>query len=134
MELRDQILIDIRPEITSAKILPGTSDEEAFQNKTLRPIIKMQNDILLMAFQNYIGKHKDIYYEYSVEKKIKYIENAVLKDNKLRNSLKGMIIGQFTLDEYETYNLNTSSINRRMMDLVKERLKDQIQYFDDVIR
>lgn len=129
MDLRDQILIDIRPEIASAKILPGTSNEEAFQNRTLRPVVKMQNDILLLAFHNYISKHKNMFQKLSVEKKIEYIEKAINKDSKFRNSLKGMIIGQFTLEEFEVYMENSSALTKRMINLVKERLIDQVQYF-----
>lgn len=129
MELRDQILIDIRPEIASAKVLPGTSSEEAFQNITLRPVVKMQNDLLLLAFHNYISKHKNMFQSLSVEKKIEYIEKALQKDSKFRNSLKGMIIGQFTLEEFEVYMQNSSALTKRMINLVKERLIDQVQYF-----
>ncbi len=129
MEHRDQILIDIRPEITSAKILPGTSSEEAFQNRTLRPVVKMQNDILLLAFHNYVGKHKNMFQNLSAEKKVEYIEKAIQKDSKFRNSLKGMIIGHFTLEEFEIYMENSSALTKRMINLVKERLIDQMQYF-----
>ena len=40
-----------------------------------------------------------------------------------------MIIGQFTLQEYEIYITNSSALNKRMMNMVIERLKDQIQIF-----
>lgn len=129
MELRDQILIDNRPEIASAKVLPGTTSEEAFQNITLRPVVKMQNDLLLLAFHNYISKHKNMFQSLSVEKKIEYIEKALQKDSKFRNSLKGMILGQFTLEEFEVYIQNSSALTKRMINLVKERLIDQVQHF-----
>ncbi|NNC71118.1 MAG: glyoxalase, partial [Flavobacteriaceae bacterium] len=58
-----------------------------------------------------------------------YIENAIQRDTKLRNSLKGMVIGQFTIEEYEAYIKNSSALNKRMMNLVIDRLKDQIQLF-----
>ena len=48
---------------------------------------------------------------------------------KFRNSLKGMVIGQFTLEEYDLYTTNSSALNKRMMNMVIERLKDQIQIF-----
>lgn len=126
MKTRDSILLSLRPEIASAKILPGMSLEERFQNETLRPIIKLQNDLLLEAFKNYIGKHKNVFYNLTIEKKIGYIDNAVHKDMKFRNSLKGMIIGQFTIDEYLRYIKNSSALNKRMMNIVIERLKDNM--------
>ncbi|RDK85265.1 glyoxalase [Marinirhabdus gelatinilytica] len=130
MNPRDIALLELRPEIPSAKLLPGMSSEEYFQNKTLRPIAKLQNDLLVAIFQNYCRKHKNVFYDLSVEKRLDYIENAIHKDMKFRNSLKGTIIGQFTLDEYERYIQNSSALNKRMMNIVKERLKSNIQLLE----
>lgn len=55
-----------------------------------------------------------------------YIENAIQKDIKFRNSLKGMIIGQFTVEEYLVYIENSSALNKRMMNIVIENLKNQL--------
>ena len=106
------------------------SAEEYFQNKTLRPIVKLQSDLLVEIFRNYIRKHKNVFYDLSVEKRLDYIENAIHKDMKFRNSLKGTIIGQFTLEEYREYTLNSSALNKRMMNIVKERLKSHIQLLE----
>ncbi|WP_423794669.1 glyoxalase [Maribacter stanieri] len=127
---RTQKLQSIRPLIASAKIMPEMSDDERFQNQTLRPIIKLQNDLLLASFKNYIKKMKNTFYELKLEKRMEYITKAIQKDVKLRNSLKGMIIGQLTVDEYEIYIQNSSALNKRMMNMVIKRLEDQIQYFD----
>lgn len=131
MNDRSQQLLQIRPEIPSAKILPNMTDEERFQNETLRPVIKLQNDLLLASFQNYIVKGKNSFYGLSLENRMNYILNAIQKDIKFRNSLKGIIIGQFTLEEYEVYIKNSSALNKRMMNMVIKRLQDQIQYFED---
>jgi len=130
MDLRDITLLQLRPEIPTAKIHPGTSSEELFQNETLRPIVKLQDDLLVAVFRNYAHKHKNVFYDLSVEKRLDYIENAIHKDMKFRNSLKGIIIGQFTLDEYESYVQNSSALNKRMMNIVKERLKSNIQLLE----
>ncbi len=132
METRDSALLRLRPEILSAKITTNMTADECFQNKTLRPVVKLQHDLLLAAFRNYIVKHKNVFYDLNVEKKMDYIENAIHKDMKFRNSLKGMIIGQFTLNEFEIYIQNSSALNKRMMDIVKERLKDNLLYFERV--
>ncbi len=130
MSDRSQSLLQIRPQILSAKVNPSMSFDEQFQNRTLRPIIKLQNHLLAAAFQNYITKHKNKYYELSLENQLGYIENAIQKDIKFRNSLKGMIIGQYTVEEYEIYIKNSSALNKRMMSMVIERIKNQIQIFE----
>ena len=130
MESRDQNLLNLRPEILSAKLNNNMSFEERFQNTTLRPVIKLQNDLLMEVFKNYITKHKNVFYELSLEKRIDYIENTIHKDMKFRNSIKGMIIGQFTKREYEIYIKDSSALNKRMMNIVKEKFLNNIQVFD----
>ena len=90
---RTQKLLSIRPLIASAKIMPEMSDAERFQNQTLRPIIKLQNDLFIAVFKNHIHKRKGVFYQLTLPKKVVYIEHALLKDTKLRNVLKGIIIG-----------------------------------------
>ncbi len=106
------------------------SPNELFQNKTLRPVLKMQNNLILSVFKNYITKHKNSFYELSLQKRMLFVENAIQKDIKFRNSLKGIIIGLFTVEEYEIYIQDSSALNKRMMNMVIERLKDQIQFFE----
>lgn len=129
MASRFDNLLSIRPTILSAKVYDGISAEEAFQNTTLRPIIKLQHDLLIAVFQNYIVKHKNVFFDLSLDDQLVYIENVIQKDVKFRNSLKGMVIGQFTVEEYELYTQYSSALNKRMMNIVKERLIHSIQAF-----
>lgn len=128
MPNRDEFLVDFRGGTIGETTTH--SNEEHFQNQTLRPILRLQNDLLISVFRNYITKHKADFLSYSVDKKLSYIENAIQKDIKFRNSLKGMIIGLFTAAEYESYITTSSSLNKRMMNMVIERLKSQVQLFE----
>ena len=56
MNARDFSIIELRPQILSARIYPNMSTDEYFQNKVLRPVIKLQNELLLEVFKNYIKK------------------------------------------------------------------------------
>ncbi|MDC6363391.1 MULTISPECIES: glyoxalase [Flavobacteriaceae] len=130
MDSRSKSLLDLRPEILQSYFNNQMSAEERFQNQTLRPVIKLQNLLLVEAFKNYIAKHKGVFHDLPLEKKMEYIERAIQKDIKFRNSLKGMVIGQFTVEEYQTYIKNSSALNKRMMNMVIERLKDQVQLLE----
>lgn len=132
MSTRSEKLMQQRPDIPTSKINDQMGSEEYFQNAVLRPILKLQNDLFISVFKNYIKKHKNVFYELSLEKKQRYIEHAIQKDIKFRNSLKGMIIGMFTVEEYETYTMNSSALNKRMMNLLIVRLKDQLLLFDRI--
>jgi len=129
MEERETFLKEFRGE-TLGTVSAQSSSEELFQNQTLRPILKLQNDLFLAVFSNYVNKNKPDFYSYTVEKKLQTIENSIQKDIKFRNSLKGIIMALFTIAEYETYIQNSSSLNKRMMNLLIERLKSQVQLFE----
>lgn len=131
MEPRDILLLELRGN-TIGTINEQSSAEELFQNKTLRPILKLQNDLFIEAFSNYAIKQKGVFFTLSPEKKLAYIENTIQRDIKFRNSLKGMVIGLFTVQEYANYIQNSSNLNKRMMNMLIERLKSQILLFETV--
>ncbi|MDR7211536.1 glyoxalase [Flavobacterium piscis] len=126
---RDTFLKEFRGE-TLGTVSAQSSSDELFQNQTIRPILKLQNDLFIAVFINYVNKNKADFYSYSVEKKIQTIENSIQKDIKFRNSLKGIIMALFTIQEYNTYIQNSSSLNKRMMNLLIDRLKSQVQLFE----
>ncbi|CAA9203717.1 glyoxalase [Flavobacterium bizetiae] len=129
MEDRDAFLREFRGE-TLGTVSAQSSPDELFQNQTIRPILKLQNDLFIAVFINYVNKNKADFYSYTVEKKLQTIENSIQKDIKFRNSLKGIVMALFTIEEYDTYIQNSSSLNKRMMNLLIDRLKSQVQLFE----
>lgn len=127
--MRTEKILKFRGDVLGL-ISEQSSQEEQFQNRTLRPILKFQNDLLLESFKNYFNKQKNVFYNLTLDKKMNYIDNAVQKDIKFRNSLKGIILGLFTVEEYKQYIKNSSNLNKRMMNLLIERIKSQIQLFE----
>ena len=130
MSSRSEKLLQQRPQIPSSKIHDNMSREEYFQNAVLRPVLKLQNELFIVVYMNYIRKHKNVFHDLSLPKKMQYIENSVQRDVKFRNNLNGIILGQLTVEEFEVYAENSSALNKRMMNLLIERLKDQIQLFE----
>ena len=130
MKTKDEAILEIRGE-SIGTIFENSSSEEKFQNQTLRPILKFQNDLFIEVFRNYAIKQKNAFFTLNPEKKMIYIENAIQRDIKFRNSLKGIIIGLFTISEYKDYIQNSSNLNKRMMNLLIERLKSQVQLFEE---
>lgn len=131
MNLRDSLLNKMRSTVETKFLkVKSSSFEQSFENLILRPIIKVQTSLLVEAFKKYVDAHKGVFYQLRPEKKSIYIENSIKKDQKFRNFLKGTIIGMFTLEEYELYKKNSSSLNKRMMNLVYKRLSDNLQLFE----
>ncbi|TWI00521.1 hypothetical protein IQ05_01173 [Flavobacterium tiangeerense] len=132
MDTRDQFIAEFRGK-TLGVITSQSTTEESFQNEVLRPILKLQNEIICASFSNYLKKNKIDFSNFSLDKKMKTIDNAVQKDIKFRNALKGMISGLFTISEYEIYTNNSSNLNKRMMSMLVERLKSQVQLFENPV-
>ena len=130
MNSRHNDLLKIRPKIKKIKDLPNMNDDERFQNETIRPILKLQNPLFILVFKNYIQKRKRVFYDLSLDEKMIYIESSIVKDQNFHNSLKGIIIGHFTVAEYRQYILHFSSLNKRMMNMLIKRLQNQIEVFD----
>lgn len=131
MNLRKSLLNKMRPDVDLEFLkIKNSSFEESFQNLILRPVIKVQTAILIEAFKKYADSHKGIFYQLRPEKKAIYIDNSIKKDQKFRNFLKGIIIGMFTIEEYEDYKKSSSSLNKRMMNLVSKRLSDNLQLLE----
>ena len=76
---RDTFLKEFRGE-TLGTVSAQSSADELFQNQTIRPILKLQNDLFIAVFINYVNKNKADFYSYTVEKKLQTIENSIQKD------------------------------------------------------
>jgi hypothetical protein len=117
--------LDLRP-IIKTKEFEKSTDEEKFQTLTLRPILKLQNDLLLGLFKNHITESKIMYYSLSPENKILFIENSLQKNIVLKNKLIGVTLGMLTIEELAVYSADTNLYNKRIMSLLIERIRSQI--------
>lgn len=112
--------------ILSDLVNAGTSDVERFQNEVIRPIIKMQHNLLIAFFKSYVQQRKIDFISLTLEKKNKHIRSILTKDVNFKNILLGSIIGHFSMDEFSFYHQNTSEVNRRIVQITKQRLQDSI--------
>jgi hypothetical protein len=129
MSVRNQFIKEFRGE-TLGTISSESSSEEYFQNQTLRPILKLQNDLFIEIFKNYIIKNKANFDTFTIDKKLQFIENSIQNDMKFRNLLIGIVIGLFSTDEYLLYSNNSTNLNKRIITMLIERIKNQLQLFD----
>lgn len=125
MSNRDQDLQVLRPLIPNISEERITSDSEYFQNKTLRPILKLQHDLLIQIFQQYVVHRKNVFQKLPPEKKLEYIENSIRKDLNFRSLLIGIIVGHFTLEELKLYSESENELRKRLINMLIERIKSQ---------
>lgn len=118
---RDSLLTRLRPEIgidEERLSLP----EESFQQTTLRPILKIQNVVILAYFQ---AKVQDYFIPSEKKERDTFVENTIRKDLVLRNQLVGLVIGLFTEDEFAFYLNHSTSLTKRITQLLIKRIQDQ---------
>ena len=118
--------IDIRPQIIGINTLQNKSIEEDFQNRTLRPIIKLQHDLLVLYVKKYLINNKKRFEDFSTLKKIEILTLIFKKDNSLKTELKGIIIGHFTTDEFLIYCTNKTEFNKRILAMIHQRITSVI--------
>lgn len=126
MNSRDSFLNEFRGP-TLGQNTTQSSEEEIFQNATLRPILKLQNDLIVLVFQNYVNQIKLPFKDFTIEKKMSSIATIISKDIQLQNTLKGIVIGLFTTEEYHYYSKTISNSNKRIKAMLIERLQSQLQ-------
>ncbi len=118
---RNENILKLRPEIITDHTKTSLA-EESFQNLTLRPILKLQNELILKLTNKHLAK---FIIDKSNEESIKIIETR-LAEQVIKQQLIGLTIGLFTTEEFEFYLLNQSSINKRISQLIIQRVCSQI--------
>lgn len=121
---RDIQLRAIRPSLSLQTEQSG--ELEIFQSHALRPILKFQNSIILAQFKKYLQKFKPQFNAYNQSAQKNYIDDVMKSDARIKNSLIACTVSMMTLEEYEYYCSKKNEINKRIVAMLIERLKDQV--------
>lgn len=117
--------VALRPIIPN--LSPATSPAEQFQNQTLRPILKMQNELIVQLYRHFLFKRKVKFNGMSIEQRKDWISKSISKDNRLRGILLGMVVGHFTASELNSFIEMEGEARRRIFDLLTQRLQSQMK-------
>lgn len=118
------ILPSIRPHISTET--GNLSAFESFQNQTLRPILKFQNELIISILRHQLHKRKDVFYSLPQSERPHYLENTIRQDLRFKSLLMGLIIGHFTAEEFSIYTEHEVELSRRLTDLLVQRVVSQI--------
>tara|TARA_Y100001933_G_C18586273_1_gene391901 strand:+ start:136 stop:507 length:372 start_codon:yes stop_codon:yes gene_type:complete len=116
----------IRPKLPSSISEGDLKEEELFQNMVLRPVIKMQHQILILRVKDYFLSKKVLFNSLDQLNKEKSIRNAFQKDVMLKKEIQGFVLGQLNEKEFKEYLKNKKSINKRIFQMVQNRMMDSI--------
>jgi len=108
-----------RPELFLKK---STSSGEIFQNETLRPILKLQHELIITLAQEFL-KSRNITWEKVKEKDpFQWLNINIKRDIPFKNQLIGMVIGQFSKKELDEYLTFQKEMNKRIINMMTERI------------
>jgi len=82
--------------------------------------------MLIRVFRLYIIQRKNVFRQLNAADRKTYVSNALTKDSKFASLLKGLIIGFFTEDEWAKYISYEAEINRRLSNLIEQRLLNNL--------
>jgi len=121
---RDSDLVKLRPDVVFNT--DNLKEVEAFQNNTLRPILKFQNQFILYNLKKSIKTKEPLFNAYNALEQKKIIRKSVKEDQRLKNHLISSVISYFTIEELEFYDLNTKEISKRITSMLIQRVEDQL--------
>ena len=124
---RSELVMALRPIIENLDFDKTPPKEELFQNEVLRPILKFQNPLIIDFFIHQCILYKSLYFRLEIDEKKQYINQLLLKNQNVRNTYIGILVGAMTSDEFKIYLSNKNHFNKRILDMISKRLKDQIQ-------
>lgn len=128
MREKEEYLVSIRPEIPGlGKNGSYFNSVEEFQNACLRPIIKFQNDIIIKTFQ----KEKNLKTvlsrgNNSRDQTLGIISHYIKMNKAISYLYVGIIYGLMTLRESEFYLQNHKELNKRIVQMISERINSFI--------
>ncbi|UJF29617.1 glyoxalase [Kaistella sp. 97-N-M2] len=118
--------LDLR-ETLDIPVSDGSTAAEIFQNQTLRPVLKLQNDLYLSLFKRYAESQNADFASLKITQKRTFVDQSLQKDSGLKNTLIGVTIGMFTPQELQTYSFQSKVYNRRIVAMIIERIKSQLK-------
>ena len=125
LDKRDLAVKSIRPE------LPANADNctsiEQFQNDTLHPIIRFQDSFVFAQFQKYVRKFKPAFNAYNQRAQRNYIQEVLISDPRIRNSLIATIVSMMTLEEYNFYCEHKVAVNIQIINILTDRLQEHLE-------
>jgi len=117
--MNEDQLLSLRPTVETAE---GALPTEAFQNEVLRPVIKMQHQVILRAWHRYVIEQKGKFYKLNRPDQEVYIRHAFQSNRAFRAFNLGLVCGVLTEVEWETFSQNEKELSKRVFNLIAQRV------------
>ena len=117
----DAALLALRPHV-AVETTDAPDTVGYFLHATLRPVLKLQNDLLLAVAADFVRDH---HITLRPTDQHHQLTELLTRNTKLRYTIVGLITGQLTAEEYGFYRPHRAELNRRLLEMALRRVLDQ---------
>lgn len=121
----DDALRALRPVLAAIPEADPARTPGDFLHQTLRPLLKLQNELLLAVTADFVRDHHIPLITASPTDQERLLGELLTRNTKLRYTVIGLITGLFTTEELATYRQHRPELNRRLLELATRRVQDQ---------
>ncbi|QHJ07829.1 hypothetical protein [Hymenobacter busanensis] len=121
----DDALRALRPSVpVEPTAVAGTAD--AFLHHTLRPVLKLLNAHLLQLVADVSREYRLPLATAAAADQERLVLELLQRNARLQHTVVGMVCGLLTTDEYAFYRRHRAECNRRVLELVRQRVSTQL--------
>ncbi|RSK51037.1 hypothetical protein [Hymenobacter rigui] len=117
-------LLALRPTLSVA-VSADDTPVARFLHTTLRPVLKMQNQLLLAVVADFVRDYHVPLAAAAGTEQQRLLAELLSRNTKLRYLVIGLVLGQFTEPELHLYRQHRPELNRRILELASRRVQDQ---------
>lgn len=121
----DAALLALRPHLPDVLPASGLASAADFLHHTLRPLLKLQNDVLLATVADFVRDHHVPLATAAPTDQERLLAELLTRNVKLRYTVVGLVCGLFTTAELDFYRPRRPELNRRLLELATRRIQTQ---------
>jgi hypothetical protein len=116
-------LLALRPAIEGQPAaIPTPATVPDFQHQVLRPLLKLQHELLVATATDFALDYHVPLAGAAPAEASRLLADLLARNTRLRATLTGLVAGLLTSEEFAFYRQHRSELNRRLLDLVAERI------------
>ena len=120
---RDKIFRELRPIIDALPAPKGSP--EHFQNTVLRPLIKFQSDLIFQLAREHFHRLEPKFPLLKQIRQKELIRSGIKSNLPFQQIMINIIVALFTQEETDYYLANRKECNKRILQIMEERLNSQ---------
>ena len=121
---RDTMVTEIRPLLN---LKPTKGEIEGFQNEVMRPILKFQNELLMLLAKQYVNKYHKSFNALKQVNQESILIQASKQDPEFKSFLIWPVVGLMSSSELAFYNAHRSELNKRISTMAAQRIVSQLE-------